>query len=453
MRKTTTCRGVFDTHCPREFNNVGMDSGMPLICEYKGLDYHCEYQSDATGDGFCILHSPNPEKSNAAFEKALVAHRMEEGDIFIGFIFPASFGFGDAEFRGDVVFRNVNFIGNTDFSHVKFGGNVNFFVTTFGDDASFENVKFSKDAFFERAQFHRRTIFDYVDFEQDVSFWSTRFGGHASFRGSQFKGRTSFWGTVFAGGAQFTKARFLSRTLFVSTSFGSAKKGPEFDFMDVIIEPSDAIVFRDADLSRCRFLGTDLRKTYFSNVVWPQIGDRLGIHDEYVLYRDNTNDWGHVENLYRQLKQNHEDHKDYERIRDFHYGEKEMRRKNPSTSTGLRVLLTLYWLVSGYGERYFRPLIAGGILLLLSTVGFLLPSFGLKLKLDDGLRVLDLTSAQGIWDWLAAAHYTFRVMSLLKPDELAIPLGHSKILFTIDSILGPILIGLFALAVRQRLKR
>jgi len=53
--------------------------------------------------------------------------------------------------------------------------------------------------------------------------------------------------------------------------------------------------------------------------------------------------------------------------------------------------------------------------------------------------------------WLSALHYSFRVMTLLKPDELE-PMGFAKVIQTLQSLLGPLFLGLFALAVRQRLK-
>ncbi len=43
-------------------------------------------------------------------------------------------------------------------------------------------------------------------------------------------------------------------------------------------------------------------------------------------------------------------------------------------------------------------------------------------------------------------------MTFLRPTDLA-PQGIAKLVHTIQSLLGPLFIGLFALAVRQRLKR
>ena len=155
--------------------------------------------------------------------------------------------------------------------------------------------------------------------------------------------------------------------------------------------------------------------------------------------------WARIERLYRELKQNYEDRRDYGRAGDFHYGEKEMQRRNPETPRGLRVLLALYWLSSGYGERSLRPVIGAGILLAVCTFGYL----ALGLSPDKGVSTLSPTN---VWDWLQAVHYSFRVMTFLRPTDF-VPVGYAKVVNTIQSLLGPIFIGLFALAVRQRLKR
>jgi len=48
-------------------------------------------------------------------------------------------------------------------------------------------------------------------------------------------------------------------------------------------------------------------------------------------------------------------------------------------------------------------------------------------------------------------HYSLRVMTLLRPDDL-VPVRVAKVVYTLQSLLGPLFLGLFALAVRQRLK-
>jgi hypothetical protein len=222
----------------------------------------------------------------------------------------------------------------------------------------------------------------------------------------------------------------------------------------VDIAPLDALVFRGADLRKCHFLGTDLRKAEITGAEWPEIvlkrwpiiWRRFGVYDEIVSEeKGEAGSHPHIEQLYRQLKQNYEDRKDYERAGDFHYGEKEMRRRNPDTSWELWCWLWLYWLVSGYGERWIRPLLwAVGLLVICASLYLCL---GLLPK--SGGPALTCSSA---WDWLRSAFYSFRVMTLLRPDDLA-PFGYAKLVHAFESLLGPLLLGLFALSVRQKLKR
>lgn len=349
-------------------------------CKYELGNYKCEYDSDATtGDAFCILHSPPPSwkqsgsalslmKDEEAFKQAFTAYREKHGDIFIGFVFPASFTFGAAEFS------------------------------------------------------------------EDASFWAAKFSGKTDFSNSKFLSRTAFI-------SRKRDNKILQ--IFCLTELETA-----IDFTDVIIEPPDAIVFRDADLTKCRFLGTDLRKAEITNAIWPQIGNRLGVYDEKTLSKDKPDEWAHVESLYRQLKQNYEDRRDYERARDFHYGEKEMRRRSPKASRGLRFLLTLYWAVSGYGERLLRPLIWAAGVLAISAICYLWWGL-LHLRHADPVSdpVLHWTNK---WE---VGLYSLKVMTLLKPTNFE-PVGFwGDVINTLQSILGPVLIGLFALAIRQRLKR
>jgi hypothetical protein len=176
------------------------------------------------------------------------------------------------------------------------------------------------------------------------------------------------------------------------------------------------------------------------------------VYDEIApadLIAGRTQPWAQIERLYRELKQNHEDRRDYERAGDFHYGEKEMRRQNPDTARGLRFFLTLYRLFSDYGEGYLKPLGWAGLLFVASTIGYMW--WGLRLK-DGSSRLAWTYPWINPGDWLRAAYYSFRVMILLKPDDWG-PLGYAQLVNTFQTLLGPTFLGLFALALRQRLKR
>ncbi len=62
--------------------------------------------------------------------------------------------------------------------------------------------------------------------------------------------------------------------------------------------------------------------------------------------------------IYQALRKGLEDRKDEPGAADFYYGEMEMRRRAAEPWSVERSILTLYWLVSGYGLRAWRAVAA-----------------------------------------------------------------------------------------------
>lgn len=475
----------------------------------------CGREADESSDEeLCILHSKNLDKDRDDFRQALEDHRTRKSCDFSYFVFPEYTGFRKTKFTEWASFFHVKFAESADFedakffegvsfSHAKFPEGAKFFATEFKKLTNFADAKFGKetdfsgDADFRVAKFEGRVSFadasfngpsrfGDAEFMMEADFYNATFEHLGAFARVTFSGITDFSCATFEKGAEFSRARFLSRTLFASNQAKGLTipsfSGVEVDFREAIIAPLDALIIRDADLRKCGFLGTDLRKAEITGATWPKItvrsfgitiSTRNGVYDEIVLpksesrlltflrsfslfrtyqRRDETTNktdtqpWPHVERLYRELKQNYEERRDYERARDFHYGEKEMRWKNPETSRGLWFWLTLYKWVSGYGERWWPPLVCALVVFGVCTAGYLW--FGLSIQ--GSLTTLNWTS--GWSDWFRVADYSFRVMTLLKPAELT-PVGCARYVNTFQSVAGPILFGLFALALRQRLRR
>lgn len=409
------------------------------LCRHNHICGLTIYDEKDPAAGLCILHSKDPLKNKEAFENALGEHREKKGDDFSLIVFPGYVDF------------SATFTGEAKFVGADFNDRVSFFGATFTKDAIFLGTTFNGETSFTNATFAKKAMFNMTSFKEEVSFFQATFTEEADFRGTTFSSGANFEQAKFNGtGVNFYCSTFRGRTLFSSRReedrtvpiFSDA----EVDFRQVLIDPPDALSFREADLRKFRFLDTDLRKVGFTGVLWPKIGGRFGVYDEIApLEAGGSRPWARLEKLYREIKQNYEDRRDYERAGDFHYGEKEMRRRNPETPFLLRFFLTLYWMFSGYGERYVRPLIWAGVLLAVSTVGYL--ALGLSPKV--GGSILAWTNLS---DWLRAAFYSFRVMTFLRPDDL-MPIGYAKIINALESLLGPLFLGLFALAVRQRLKR
>jgi hypothetical protein len=239
------------------------------------------------------------------------------------------------------------------------------------------------------------------------------------------------------------------------------------------IQSADAgkLALSSLDLRRCTFYGAhDLEYLRLEpTVVLPNSPrwwrtSRKCIADEYVWRRVNSRwrgkDWqireevpagrtrsqasapdfvaltaAQVSGVYRALRKGLEAQSNEPGAADFYYGEMEMRRADSMTSRAERLILWLYWLLSGYGLRALRSLIA---LIALLAIGFLL-----------------------IWHWGLAARggtpgdaFLASAQSLLPGITVSPSLTNWGRWISLGlRVGGPILIALTALAVRNRVRR
>ncbi len=176
--------------------------------------------------------------------------------------------------------------------------------------------------------------------------------------------------------------------------------------------------------------------------------------------------------MYRALRKGREDSKDEPGAADFYYGEMEMRRQGPgaraaerpaggdgtaehagtarlagglvgdvgtrSTSRAERLILRLYWLVSGYGLRASRALIA--LALTVVVFAFLLDLWGFRPDQSFGRALLFS---------LGSTSSLFRA-----PETEGFALTASgEVLLIVLRLLGPLFFGLALLSLRGRVKR
>jgi hypothetical protein len=143
--------------------------------------------------------------------------------------------------------------------------------------------------------------------------------------------------------------------------------------------------------------------------------------------------------LYRALRKAQEDSKDEPGAADFYYGEMEMRRRNRGRPLAERAILWLYWLVSGYGLRGLRALaclvvVIVGLAGLLQAIGFK----GGDPVFEDAL----IYAAQ------SALSVTSGNKALTEHVSQA-----GEVLRIVLRLVGPVLLGLALLSVRNRVKR
>jgi hypothetical protein len=144
--------------------------------------------------------------------------------------------------------------------------------------------------------------------------------------------------------------------------------------------------------------------------------------------------------LYRELRKGREDAKDEPGAADFYYGECEMRRLDRQTTPWPeRVILWLYWLVSGYGLRGLRALawlalVVAGLAALLQAIGF---NGG-----DPSFRDAVIYAAQ------STVSITSGNAALTEHVSWA-----GEVLRIVLRLTGPVLLGLTLLSIRGRVRR
>lgn len=148
-----------------------------------------------------------------------------------------------------------------------------------------------------------------------------------------------------------------------------------------------------------------------------------------------------VEHLYRNLKVNYEEKKDFQRMSDFHYGEMEMYRMgHPWRRRFPLSWHNLYWFLSGYGERPLRAGILVGIFFLAFT--WLIGGTGLKIEMCGN----DATFGE-------TARFVFEKATLQRPDWANPVTVRGQWLAALIVIILPGQLALFFLALRNRLGR
>jgi uncharacterized protein YjbI with pentapeptide repeats len=425
--------------------------------------------------------------------------------IDVGRFDYAKFGganFVDAEFEegyftsaqfGEAGFLGTEFkVGHFADAHFEWG---NFAGAEFErgsfEDAGFKRGSFSRtrfgeanfvDAEFEEGGFrftHFEKAFFYGAKIGNADFFQAQFG-KADFQNLKF-GRADFFGAQFREASFANVTRLQSKVpayvRFKNCTFRRALfSGPdedhlsfadfEVDFTDVRQVEENSLHFSYVDFTQWRFLRTDLRNAEFTGVKWcddvplarvglyEEVAEKSGRGKDWVDSNPNDEEesrpWFEIESLYRQLKLNYEQNGDYPRAGDFHIGQKEARRKNPSIELGPWLLLCAYRVLSRYGERALPAALGLLVLVIVFATGYLATNATIPPEAAAG--PVRLSSFSSLQDWgealVISAEATLFPVRSAGFDAIA-----PRALNLAQRVVSPVFLALLALAIRQRVKR
>jgi uncharacterized protein YjbI with pentapeptide repeats len=412
---------------------------------------------------------------------------------FEGATFADLAWFGKTTFAGEAVFKGVTFRRLARFERSRFEQDASFAGATFAADTWFRGATFAGDAGFERTTFERsrqlgpllvvgKLAFDEASFlvTADLDLVADRLWlARARFpSGANVWVR---WAEISLNKADFGAPSIVSRSTPFRDLDESALERKLADSPARSERPrlvsmrwanAEHVTVSGVDLSSCRFLGTHhldgLRLEGSSSFAYTPPGfgrtRRQTIVEEYALrdwpatdhlLPDNVRAWHvgarEVAGVYRDLRKGREDNKDEPGAADFYYGEMEMRRLAGARARGARaadrprgrltrdrgehVILTLYWLVSGYGLRASRALVCLALTVL--VFGALLYRWGFKA--DTSLLGAITFSAESTTSLLHAPERTLTIAGEWLQTGLR--------------LLGPLFFGLALLSLRGRVKR
>lgn len=425
-----------------------------------------------------------------------------EDATFDSAVFQGAAEFGQSTFHGDASFSKASF-GEAEFVMATFEGDTWFDRTTFDGEASFPGARFQAGVWFSEATFHHDANFTEATFERGMEQWllihpffvaGKLYLDHATLpiplRLTVAAQAVSCRGTRFPAGGHLRVAcaeiTFEDAEIPVPLIVSEYRLPPELTgSWERLVGPQVAarraslVSLQRADVAGLVVTGVELRKCHFSGahhldrfqITTPAgfyrvpsgpLGDRRGILAEECAWRRQHSRRRHwqqtaqlsdsplleqprlpepaeLAGLYRLLRKGQEDAKNEPGAADLYYGEMEMRRHSDATPPAERLILCAYWLIAGYGLRASRALatlalVVTGSAVALQAVGFQrpLPTFWASLL----YAVQSTVSLEGKARQLSG--------------QLTLP---GDLLRTALRLLGPLLLGLALLSVRNRVKR
>lgn len=411
--------------------------------------------------------------------------RFLKSTRFAGASFTGKAGFKQCTFE-HITFESCNFAGALSFHETEITGSLKIAASyvhgtldicqsKVRGDCQFGPILCAHEVLASDCTWEGRTVISVATPRMDLS-WS-RFGDSL-----QINARHA---TIALEGARFEAASTITGVpeLRYVSSEGKGTINEQHIADSFISELPSIATLKDADLSNLSLSGMDLSKCYFigshnldklrldgdvrfaraprrrirltrpSNLsFWSA---RRMVFEEQQWRRENgwTKGWPRhrrvdtglpllkaeaVSNIYRALRKAQEESKNEPGAADFYYGEMEMRRHAKSLSASERLIITMYWAVSGYGLRASRSLLF--LTLLIAAISGLALTFGFSGKSP--------TYPQ------AFIYYLESVISLRNESLHTTRLNtFGAAIRVVLKIAGPVLLGLSVLAVRNRVKR
>ncbi|MEU5257212.1 pentapeptide repeat-containing protein [Streptomyces longwoodensis] len=376
------------------FSNVTVDdTAWFIMAEIEG-------ESNFTGMRVKEVDFMLAKLANVAFSTVKIAGSASFAGAKIG----GFMDFTGAEIGGPVQFMGAVIGSGASFAHARLDGDFDFTPAEIDGGVHLDWVQVGGNASFRKMKFERTSMFGPLACTGTLDLSEAVFTSAVTIEvaAAKLSCRRTHWASTAALRLRYAAVDLSDAVLEHPMSI-AARSRPFTDDFAELAEPGltdprvhvqslrgvDAmhLVLTDVNLSDCHFAGTihldqlrlegrcafaeaplGLRRHGWRLVRWTS-RQTLAEEQHWRADRGPTpNGWAGaaagdeipqpttLAPVYRQLRKSFEDGKNEPGAADFYYGEMEMRRHDPDIPSVERILLTIYWALSGYGLRASRAL-------------------------------------------------------------------------------------------------
>jgi uncharacterized protein YjbI with pentapeptide repeats len=395
------------------------------------IGWKCPYEAlEDSKEGFCIFHEKRKDKDIEKFNegiKKILEDKDSDSYHFEGFLFRDSLSFRGFKFTKSAFFNEAEFSGEiTDFSYAQFLGE----YTDFGGAKfSSKNTDFSYTAFSRGSTDFRWVIFS----GESTDFFGAKFSGeNTEFSFAEFSGRR----------VSFYYSEFLTKTMFDRTIFKAE------------------VNFTGVDLRKCIFTKVDLKNVDFNLLQWDwkyKLGNefdalKIFIHRSYFQTSE----------IYRQLKVQFHNKRDFAKAGMFHFREQECKRKACELPKDFFKWLFL-WILRlscGYGEKLRNVGLTSVTLIFLFAFGYMFVGLhnadeSASLVFNYNLSFTNTASITTILKdfWTSLVFSVKGFFPLWRFQQYKVVGDFANLVAGIEFLLGAFMVGLFVYVFRRRMDK
>ena len=376
-------------------------------------------------------------------------------------IIEKSLIFENCDFEKELRLQGQEIKGNLNVSNCEFKDSCNLMLSNYAGNISINNCNFNADFLCHGNEVNGSTNITGNKFQKQFQSGRNRFKGKFSINTAEINGKASIHSNNYKTHSVFAYIQLNDKSSFRHENYSTASfQEIEFSqknhlFEELFIAEEKALKFRGivfqasvtirkTDCSKMIFLDSDLTELKFSSCNWNDKNRLITQNELEEKINENRYELKNLENLYRQLKRNFENHKNWELSGKAYVSEMYFRKQRLWQEKNYLswFIYSFYDLFGGFTQDYIRPLKWLGFFTLI-----IFPSYYFIFECIE-FKAIDNISLNCHWS-----------ENFVKSFAAALPWLKTDLVFynwwiqALQNTISVILLTFFILALRKRFKQ